>query len=145
MDECNLFGQEGLDLGICLADVILGTQYGAIDALHDAPEILHRALSIGHHTLPVPLIDIERVQVVQLLVSADGVHIGDDAVALGHLVLSQRHTLPLCKRVYHLGLSLGHILYGKCHGALRSAQVVVHAESLQHKERCRHTAQAQFG
>ena len=145
MDEGYLFGQEGLNLRICLADVVLGAEYRAIDALHNLLQILHRATLLGHNTLPVPLVNVERVEIVQLLVGTDGVHIGDDAVAILHLILRQRHALPLGQRVNNLGLCLGHILYGECHGALGAAQIVVHTESLEHEQRRSNTAQTQFG
>ena len=142
VNEGNLLGQEGANLRISLADVVLGAQDCSIDALNDALEVLHRATRLGHHTLPVPLVDVERVEVVQLLVGANGVHIGNDAVALGHLILSQRHSLPLGQRVYHLGLGLAHILDGERNGALGAAQIVVHTQALEYKQRCCHTTKA---
>ena len=145
VDERDLLGQEGFDLRVGLADVIFGAQNSAVDALNDALEVLHRAAILGHHTLPIPLIDIERVEVIQLLVGADGVHIGDNAVAILYLILGQRHALPLGQRVNHLGLGLIHILDGEGYGALRAAQIVVHTESLEHEQRRRNAAQTQLG
>ena len=145
VDKGNLLGQERLNLRVCLADMVLGTQNGAVDTLHNLLKILHRAALLGHNTFPVPLVNIQRVEVVQLLVGTNGVHIGDDTVAVIHLVLGERHSLPLGKGVYHLGLSLGHILDREGYGALPTTQVVVHTESLQYEERRCHTAQTQFG
>ena len=84
------------------------------------------------------------MQVVQFLVSADGIHVGIDAVARLYLVLSQRQSLPLRQGVNHLGLRIAQVLDGKRHGAFHTVQIVVDTQSLQHKQGSRHTTQAQF-
>ena len=52
--------------------------------------------------LPVPLVDVDGVEVVHLLVAADGVHVGEEALAGVELVALQRQPLPLGQRMHHL-------------------------------------------
>ena len=94
--------------------------------------------------LPVPLINIQRMEVIEFLVGTDGIHIGIDTIARLYLVLCQRETLPFSQRVHHLGLGVAQILDGETHRSLHTIQVVINAQSLQHEERCRHAAQPQL-
>ena len=144
MDEVNLLGQEGFDLRVGLTRQVFRATDGSIDALHHILQELQRAVLLVDDGLPVPLVHIQRVQVVQLLVGTDGVHVGIDAVARLHLVLRQRQTLPLRQRVNHLGTGVAQILDGERDGTLHPVQVVVDAQTLQHEQRRRHTAQTQL-
>ena len=144
MYKVNLLGQEGLDLRIGLAGQIFRSADGRIDTLHDILQERQRAVFLADHGLPVPLVHIERMQVVELLISTDGVHIGIDTIARLYLILSQRKTLPLGQRVNHLSLRITQILDGECHSTLHTVQVVVDTQSFQHEQGCRHTTQSQF-
>ena len=99
------------------------------------------ALVLGDDLLPVPLVHIARVQVVELLVAADGVHVGVDALAGAIAVLAQRHALPLGKRLDHLDVLLGRPRHVEAHGTLHAVEVVVEAGALEHEERRRHAGQ----
>ena len=144
MNEVNLLGQERLQLRVGLAHQVFRTANGSIDAVHHILQECQRAVFLTDHCLPVPLVHIQRVQVVEFLVGTDGIHVRIDAVAAFHLLLGQRQSLPLRQRVHHLGTLLAHILDGECHGTLHTVQVVVDAKALQHEQRSRHTAQSQL-
>ena len=94
MYELNLLRQEGLQLRIGLTRQVLRTSNGGIDALYHVLQERQRTILLADDGLPVPLVDIQRVQIVQLLIGADGVHVGIDAVARLYLILGQRQTLP---------------------------------------------------
>ena len=96
----------------------------------------------GDDLLPVPLVHVHRVEIVQLLVPADGVHVGVQPLAHRELIAVQGHALPLGQGVDHLGLPPGE---GDVEGdrALHSVQVVVEAAGRLHKQGGGHPAQAQ--
>ena len=85
------------------------------------------------------------MEVIQLLVSTNGVHVGVDAVARLNVIFGQGQALPFSQRVYHLCLSVAQILYWEGHGALHAVEVVVYAETFQHKQGSCDAAQPQFG
>ena len=145
MDEVDFLGQTRFDLGERLISEVFRTADGCIDAAHHILEEGDFTLLGCDDGLPVPLVDIERVEVVQFLVGAYSVHVGIDAVARFDVVLGQRETLPFGQRVHHLGLGVTQVLDGECHGSLHSVEVVVDAETFQHKQRRRDTRQPQFG
>ena len=145
MYEVYLLGQVRMQLGVSLADVELGTQYGVVDAAHDVLQEIDVALFGRHGALPVPLVNIEGMEVVQFLVGTYGIHVGDDAIAGFHLVFRQGDALPLGQGVYHLCHGLAHVLYREGNGAFYAVQVVVQAKAAKHKQGCSNSAQAQLG
>ena len=88
MDEVNLLGERRLQLGVHLIYHVFGAQHSCIDALYNLLEEVYVAVLLTDDTLPVPLVHIERVQVAQLLIGTDSVHVGIDAIALGDVVFS---------------------------------------------------------
>ena len=144
MDEVNLLRQERLQLRICLTRQILRTADGSIDTLHHILQIADGALFLRYHSLPVPLVHIQRVQVVQFLVGTDGIHIRIDTMTRLNIVFCQRQTLPFGQRVHHFGTGITQILDGEGHSALHTIQIVVNTQALQHKQWSSHTTQPQL-
>ncbi len=142
MDEMDLAWQEGLQLGIALACQKLCAQDGGIDAAYHILQKGDGAVTFFDDSLPVPLIDIERVEVVHLLVGADSVHVGVDAAARLYVVFCQCESFPLCQRVHDLSLRFAHVLDRKSHRTLHTVEVIVDTQPLQDKERSGDTAQA---
>ena len=91
---------------------------------------------------PVPLIHIDGVEVVHLLVAADGVHVGEQALAGLEVIALQRQALPLGQGVHHLtgGAHIGDI---KGNRALHAVEVVVQTGILLHEQRSGNPAQIQ--
>ena len=139
-----LLGQERLYLRISLAGKILRATDGGIYALYYVLQECQCAVFLAYHGLPVPLVYIQRVQVVKLLVGTYGVHIGIDTVSWLNFILSQTQSFPLSQRVNHLCLCVAQILDGEAHGALHTVQIVVNTQSLQHEEWRSYAAQSQF-
>ena len=146
VDEVYFFGQERLnDAGVALAHNEFGAPYGGIYAAHCGFEAVERALCGGDYRLPVPLVNIQRVQVVKLFVGPYGVHVGVYAVVRLYGVVGKGEPFPFRQRVYNLRLGVAEVFDGERHGAFHTVQVVVYAESLEHEQRCRDAAQPQLG
>ena len=121
---------------------------GGADSRHDGA---HHVLQVGlaavllaDDLLPVPLVHIDGVEVVQLLVPADGVHVAVQTLAHAEIVVLQRLPLPFCQRLHHLCLGAT-VLDVKGHLALHAVQVVVQAGGSLQKQRCGHAVQVQRG
>ena len=82
------------------------------------------------------------MEVVHLLIAADGVHVGEQTLAGLEAVALQRQTLPLGQRVYHLpgGAHIGDVEGDR---ALHAVEVVVQAGILLHEQGSGDTAQIQ--
>lgn len=145
MDEMNFLGQEWLDLREVLIRQVFGTANGRIDATHDILQEGHLALLTGDDSFPVPLVNIQRMEVVQLLIGSDGIHVGINAKAWFNMVFGQRESLPFSQRMNNFCLGVTQVLDGERHRALHAIEVIVDAQALHHKQRCRHTRQTQFG
>ena len=130
------FGRQlRLELRETLAHQILGALYRGIDRTNHFLQEFHRAIFGANHAFPVPLIDIERVDVTQFLVGADGIHVGVNAVAGLHAIFGEGEALPLGQRMHHLGTGVAEVFDREIHGAFLAAQVVVDAQTAQHKQR----------
>lgn len=93
--------------------------------------------------LPIPLIDVDGVQIIQLLVAADGVHVGVNALAGVDVVAIERHALPLGQRMDDLrvGVRAGNIETDR---ALHAVEIIVQAGGRLDEKRRGHAAQIQF-
>ena len=89
---------------------------------------------------PVPLIDIDRVQIVHDLVAADGVHIRDQTFAGAEAVTREGVALPLSQGMHDLRFNadVGDV---KRDGALIAVEIVIQTGSSFDKQRRRHTQQ----
>ena len=141
-NEGDFPAQLGMQLGIAAVD----DQRSVADAAHDLPHRILQGVQIaglrGDDPLPVPLVDVDGVQVVQFFVPADGVHVGINALARMEVVAVQRHALPFRQRLHHLRV---HACGGdiKADGTLHAVQVVVQAGGGLHEQRRRHPLQVQ--
>ena len=112
------------------------------DVLHSLFQVSLRAVLAQDDLFPVPLVHINRVQIVQRLIAADGIHICHKPVAGEKIILVQRKTLPFCQRVHYL-CSAAHGGNVERHRALHAVQVVVQAKGRVYKQRCGHTLEVQ--
>ena len=76
----------------------------ANDIAYGALEILNIAVVRRDDLFPVPLVNVNGVQVVDLFVAPDGVHIGEEALADVELVALEGKALPLGQRLHDLGV-----------------------------------------
>ena len=138
------FGRQlRLELRKSLAHQIFGALHGGIDGADHLFEELDGAIFGTNHALPVPLIDVEGMDVAQLLVGADGVHVSVDAVAGLHVILGKGQALPLGQRVHHFGACVAEVFDREIHSAFFTAEVVIDAQTAQHKQRGGDATEAQ--
>ena len=106
------------------------------DNVHDGGlEVIQVPVLRQDDLLPVPLVDVDRVEVVQLvLVAADGVHVGIQALARPEVVALERHALPLGKALHDLGSRVG-VQDIEGDRALIAVEVVVQAGIFVHEQR----------
>jgi hypothetical protein len=103
MDEGEMLGQLGVawidQLGELLEHRALGILEHPPDPPHRVLQVVEVAILVGDPLLPVPLVDVSAVVVVQEVVFSHGPHVGEDP--LPHLTpeLSERHPLPLGRRL----------------------------------------------
>ena len=134
MDKSNLLGQSRSDVGKHLVDHHLCFLDHTVDASHCCLKIVEGALGVGDCFLPIPLVNIERVEIVELLVGTDSVHVSVEPETGSYVVIPQLGALPLCQRVDHLRTAVAQIFHRKGHRTLHPVEIVVEAGARQHKE-----------
>ncbi len=144
MHKVNLLRQERFDFWIMLTSQELGTKDSCINATDHIFQESDRTVFLLDDSLPVPLIDIEGMQVVQFLVSADGIHVCIDSIAWLDGILRQSQSFPLGERMHDLCLRLPQLLDRKGDRTFHAVQVIVDTQSLQDKERGGYTTKAKF-
>ena len=98
-------------------------------------EVVEVAVFGQDDLLPVPLVDVDGVESVELvLVAAHGVHVGDDALAGIEAVALEREALPLGEGLHDLG-AVGRAQDIEADRALIAVEVVVQARGLVDEER----------
>ena len=83
-------------------EVHLGGTDRRHDGAHDVLQIRLVPVFLTDDLLPVPLVHIDGVEVVHVLVAADGVHVAVEALAHAEAVIFQGLALPLGQRLHHL-------------------------------------------
>ena len=85
------------------------------------------------------------MEVVQLLVGTQGVHVGIDAAARGDAEFGELQALPFRERMDYLRLLLIETEHGEPDGTLHAVQVVVDTRSGENGHRRRHAQQGELG
>ena len=91
-------------LGVNCLHGVLGVADSGDDIHNRELQVVQVPVLLEYHLFPVPLVNIDGVEVVQLvLVPADGVHIGINALAGVKSIALESQTLPLGQGLDHLG------------------------------------------
>ena len=108
---------------------VIGLAYGTHDSANGLAQVVLVAVLPGDDLLPVPLIHIDGVGVIHFLITADGIHVGEQAFAHIELVFLQRQALPLSQGVDYLGVrtNIGDV---EGDGALDTVEVIVQTRIL---------------
>ena len=96
-----------------LVDCLFDFKKGFVDGSYGLFQIVKCAVFLADGFFPVPLVDVERVDVVKILECADGVHVGIEAVAGGYVIGSEFVTFPFGQRVDHFGFAASHRVDGE--------------------------------
>ena len=132
-DEVHVTLQHGVQAGEGDLQGVVGFHHGTDDGTDGLLQIRHVAVTAFDDLFPVPLIHVHGVEVVHLLVAADGVHIGEQTLTGLEVVTLQCQTLPLCQGVHHLTLR-AHVGNVEGHGTLHAVEVIVQTRILIHEQ-----------
>ena len=113
--------------------------FGLLDRLIDAPDGLlqrfDRALLLGDDAFPVPLIDVDRMDVVGRFVAPDRVHVRVKPLVQRKSVLPERHALPFGERLHDFHRALVLLLDAEPDRPFDAVQVVVQTRFGRDKQR----------
>ena len=102
-NEENIIGQKRFDVVVSSGDEIFGlfqlTEYFA-DCVF---QCFHIPFFFGDYFFPIPLIDINRMDIIGIFIPADRAHIGVKSLAGVEAVVFQSVSFPFGERVYDLG------------------------------------------
>ena len=145
-DKGHVRGVQGqvLQLGEHGVEVHLGGADRRHDGAHDIFQIGFVAVLFADDLFPVPLVHVDGVEVVQLLIAADGVHVAVQTFAHPEAVVLQGFALPLGQRLHHLRFGAA-VLDVEGDLPLDAVQVVVQAGGGLQEQRCGHAVEVQRG
>ena len=143
-DELDFSAKCEVDCGKRLFCLLESVDYCADYALHHHFEKFGRALFLGYHHFPVPLVDVNGVRVVALVVAANGVHVGVKTFTVAESVFFERRSLPFRKRMHDFGLAAALFQNIETDGSLYSVQIVVDSAFAPHEKRCGHAFESEI-
>ena len=133
--ELDVLRQHRPDARMLRSDVELGAANGLVDRPDGAFEHGAGAVLGPDHLLPVPLVHVDRMEIVEHLVGPDGVHVGIEALADREAVPRQGHPLPLGQRLHDLDRCVAVVLHAEANRLLDAVEVVVHARAAADEQR----------
>ena len=135
MDESDLLRKFLRTCRIVFGNEECGPLDGFVDLGDHGLEEIQVPLVIVHHPLPVPLVNVDGVDVVDVIVRTDGVHVGVKTRARCETVVCQGHALPFCKALHDLHRSIAHVAHGEADRPLDAVEVIVDTAVGTHEER----------
>ena len=107
-------------------------------------QIFYIPVFLQDNFFPVPLIHVDGVNIIRILIPADGAHICVEAFADVEAVLLQGVALPFCQGMNDLGGTLILLLDAEGNGALHTVQIVVQSGFRRNEERSGDTQQIEL-
>ena len=83
-----------VELGIVPLELVERVANGRDDAADHILQVFEGAVLLANDLLPVPLVNVDGVQVIEGFVSADGIHVTYETLAHVEVVASERVALP---------------------------------------------------
>ena len=142
-DEEDIFRKDFLNIIILDGHVFLCFFQSLVHFLNHLFQSVHVAVFFGDDFLPVPLVHIDGMDVVCLLIPADGVHIGIKTLAVGKTVFFQSVPFPFCKRMDDLGIFALYAADIEAYRALHAVQVIVQTRGRLNEKGSGHTQKVQ--
>ena len=102
----NLLRQDALDIIIFICHPFFCHAQRGINGLHHCLQRLLISLLLRNDLFPVPLIHINGVDIIGILIPADGVHIGIKTLAGQETISAKSHPLPFCQRMNDLHMAV---------------------------------------
>ena len=128
-DEEDVLWQDGADMGVDGGDVELGSADAIVDRADDVVQGFQVSLVGGDDLLPVPLVDVNRVEFVDDFIGPNGVHVGVKSFADVEAVFGQCESFPFGEGLDDLDLGVAVILDGESNGLFDAVEIVVDAQS----------------
>ena len=97
MDKGYLFRKDGLNAGIVIINKKFGTDQTFVYFFYCCLEKIKRSFACFHSKFPVPLVNIERVNIIEFLIGTDCIHIGINTETGVQLQFGEFNPLPLCQ------------------------------------------------
>ena len=144
VNEANLLGQHRHDLRELDVEPVLGHLDRLVNPTDGLLQERDGALLARNDLFPVPLVDVKRVNVVELLVGPQRVHVGINASARRDGHLGELQPLPFGQRMNHLGPALAHVADRERNGPLDAVQIVVDTRAGKHDHRGGHAQQREL-
>ena len=98
-DEEDVVRKDLFNVIVADRHVLLSLSEDAVDAAYDILKRVHIALISGDDLLPVPLVDVDGVDVVRHFVAADRHHVGVEPFTDAEAVFAEGVSLPFGERV----------------------------------------------
>mmetsp|Transcript_20282 Transcript_20282/g.26169 ORF Transcript_20282/g.26169 Transcript_20282/m.26169 type:complete len:207 (+) Transcript_20282:674-1294(+) len=124
---------------ILLAHKIVSVQDRFVHIIDCTLQSFNIAIFFGDDLLPIPLVNVERVCVIDIIVATKTPEISHNTLSSFDAIIVKSPSLPLSKREGHFQLHILVITGGKCCGALDTVKVVIESRALGQEERARHT------
>ena len=135
----------GLNLGIFHKYLVLSDFDGFVYSADSLFQKVQIPLFLAYDLFPVPLVHIYRVQIVQMLVGAKGVHIGVDSSAGFYSELGELKPLPFGQRMHHFGPLFSHVLDREAYGSFHSVKFVIQTGIGEDNHRCGDSQKGKLG
>ena len=144
LDENDLLWQDRRNVAVCFVYPPFLTADHTVNSANDPLEEFEIAVFCADCPFPIPLIDINRMDVVQLLVGPNRIHVGVKAEAGRNAVSPELYPFPLGQRVYDLYVGSAQGRHRKSYGPFGPVQVVVDARPRADEKGCRHPTQVEL-
>ena len=119
-------------------------QHIIVKEIYDILEEFNVSFFLGDNTLPVPLVDENRMNVVTVVVTADCVHVGVKSLVNAVAVSLESRSLPLCERLNDFRSTLDFFSV-EFDLSLNTVEVVIDAAAFPDNERCADTFKVECG
>ena len=145
MDEENIIRQDRLYLRKFHENLVLGHFYRLIYPPHGGFQERNIPVFPVDDLFPVPLVHINGVNVIEVFVRPEGVHIGVYSPARADTHFGEFQPFPLRKRMHDLGPAVRQRLYRERHRTFHTVQVIVYAGARQDNHRRSHPQKGKLG
>ena len=123
-DKCNFSAQFCFDARIFFLQHFQCVADADHNALYSEFQFLNIAFFRCDDFFPIPLVNINRMEIIQGFITANRIHIGIQTFAGTEVVTVKSHSFPFCQRVYYFSSYAGSRHF-KADGTFYAVEVVV--------------------
>ncbi len=104
--KCDLLRQDTFYIVIFVCHELFSHTECFVYGFYCIAQCFFVSVLFGNDLFPVPLIDINGMDIIGILIPADRIHIGVQSFSDREAILSECHTFPFGKRMYDLHFSV---------------------------------------